>query len=110
MSADKKDYLAVIETVNGIRTAAQFHERLNKIAVSTEDEQLRRVLNPVMQALRNAHNQAMLSKVAGKKFALKFQVEPFAGLVKYCTQLLASQKPTWQILAERHGWRPPGKS
>lgn len=37
----------------------------------------------------------------------RVEQEPFASLIKYCQLQVANKKPTWQVLAERNGWRPP---
>ena len=28
-------------------------------------------------------------------------------LINYCEQMVMSEKPEWQIMAERNGWTPP---
>lgn len=36
------------------------------------------------------------------------RAEPRRGsLIEYCNNIVQSGKPEWQVIAEKHGWRPP---
>lgn len=110
MSSDKKEYRAAIEVINGIHSPSQFHEKLNKLFVNTEDTQFRKLILPVLKAMKDAHSLLAAKKMSSQKTAINYRTEPYLGLVKYCQQQLAAEKPTWQILAERNGWRPPSEA
>ena len=109
MNSDKKEYRTALEILNGLCSPSQFYEKLNRLFARSEDQQFRKLIAPVLGALRDAHVILASKKMSTRKGPVNYGIEPYAALVKYCRQQLVNEKPTWQILAEQHGWRPAGK-
>lgn len=83
------------------------YNNLVKLMHSTEDKQLRSLIDAWLNVLVNAeryrvgklHNH--LAQLLNTNDYIK------QNLRDYCNEVIWSKKPEWQILAERYGWRPP---
>lgn len=103
MGKDKKDYEETLVALTARGALTSIVNKVRKVALMTEDEQLRRLLAPIVNRLDEAiRNQG---KVKGQ--GLNLADPSFKPVMDYCNAAIASAKPQWQIIAERHGWRPP---
>jgi hypothetical protein len=105
---DKKDYQQTLDAMRALATIDAIHRKLVKLSIATEDDQLKALLAPAIENLANTYRAAVSRKIAGQKVTTNEGMSPYRGLSIYCTDCLASTKPQWQILAERHGWAPQG--
>ena len=107
MAADKKDYQSVLSALVDHGTLPSIINKLNKVSITTEDTDLKKLIEPVV-----AHVEDALRNLPTTKKSLKgslrrsLKAEPYKVLVDYCQKCISSTKSQWQIIAERHGWRP----
>ncbi|MBN3044158.1 hypothetical protein H4F47_14675 [Pectobacterium brasiliense] len=102
-------YQNTIDSLKKTQTAAQHISGLGKILTSTEDPQLKRLVDVVYSSLQRAHRTAK----AGKSTPGHFYNSPdnnIRGLIAYCESHIQAGKPEWQVMAERHGWTPPASA
>lgn len=98
----KNHYLKTLEVVNSAQTAVSFLNSLLKIATETEDGQLRQLLGAGIKLVRHT-----VEFGGGTKKSLLPPHQAWKDLNQYCVTQANTQKPEWQVLAERAGWRPP---
>lgn len=103
---DKKDYQTAIEACTSLATISTIQNKLNKLMVTTEDSQLKSLLNAVVINLNLAHMAITANKKTSIKTKVMPQEEPYKSLLQYCEQALKSVKPQWQLIAEQNGWSP----
>ena len=100
-------YAQTIKSVTEIRTLSAHLVALGKIMATTEDRQL---YDLIQCAVFNLQYQMQHS--IGRPIPISlmsFPAQQTVQLVKYCNHQKQSKKAEWQVLAERHGWSPPGK-
>ncbi|KWU18032.1 hypothetical protein [Achromobacter xylosoxidans] len=101
-------YKKTIETLSSFTLPGARANALTKIQHATEDQQLKTLLQPAIDHL--THTARLLASkmpTQGDGKTLFLRKEPWAALVDYCNAIVATQKPDWQVLAERAGWQPP---
>ncbi len=98
----KNHYLKIIEVLNAAQSLAARMNSFVKIATETEDAQLRKLLMDAVKLIRPT-----IANGGGTKKGVLAPHQVWADLHKYCVNQANTQKPEWQILAERAGWRPP---
>lgn len=105
---DGKEYQKAIEVCTTLSAWSTKQGKFTVLALATEDDVFRDLLETAKNGAYRAHVRLASMKPpqhTGK--AIAPPGEPvFANLVAYCEKQLASQKPQWQNLAERHGWAP----
>lgn len=99
MATEKLDYVSVIEAVTATTTLTTTRNKLNKVRARTEDQRLKTLLDPAIRLIDQTNIVARVS--------LRLTTPEYGKLHAYCEAVIASAKPQWQILAERHGWTPP---
>lgn len=104
----KKEYQAVVEACTNLATVASIQNKLNKIAIKTEDNQLKSLLAVAIAHLERAHLNAT-QKQRTQKTAFPRTKEPAKSLLIYCYSVIKSQEPQWQIIARKNGWVAPDK-
>jgi hypothetical protein len=100
-----KVYKQVIETCTSITTTSNFINKLNKVHVATEDQQLKNYLAQVLWHLSDSYRYLTPAEATRPRLLGTYS-EPFRSLLHYCNQCAANAKPQWQIVAEQHGWQP----
>lgn len=106
---EKKLYQDVLVILEKRSTRRAEHNSLATIEVQSED----RLLKEKIQAYRK--NLIRLPEKATSAFwnspkvvEVRKEIEKCRKeLAEYCQNVLASNKPEWQIIAEQHGWKPP---
>lgn len=102
-------YQETIDSLKQSQTAANHINALSKILMSTEDPQLKRLVNAVYDTVRQAHAKA----TSGKSTPGHLYNDPHyatRNLIAYCESHIQAGKPEWQVMAEKHGWTPPASS
>lgn len=79
---------------------------LVKLYYSTEDKYLRNYIDQWKQVLLDAEMYRERKLPVQCREHLNENSHIRQQLIDYCNDCLMSQKPEWQILAERYGWRP----
>ena len=107
MAADKKDYQSVLGALVDYGTLASIINKLNKVLIATEDNDLRTLIQPLVAHLENGLRDLPNNKKS-VRVSLRQQLkkEPYKSVVEYCQKCIDSTTPQWQIIAERHGWGP----
>lgn len=100
-------YEKTLITVAEVKTINAHMVALGKIRATSEDQELGHYIASLVMSL-----QFFLAQAKQKSIPTSLTFQPTfetARLVQYCQFQLASSKPEWQILAERHGWIRPGQ-
>jgi len=107
MAADKKDYESVLGTLVDYGTLASIINKFNRVHITTEDADLRKLIEPVIAGIDKVLRDLPISKKSVRaSLRQQLKVEPYKSVVEYCQKCIGSKKPQWQIIAERHGWGP----
>lgn len=103
------------------------HKKFVKYKYETENEELKKKIEDVISglvALKEEDSDGSLEKhlkgnpnyykevqswgnFDGTGRAMCKLINAEDSLKRYCNELLKEEKPEWQIIAERNGWRPP---
>lgn len=94
-------YHKTIENMQAALTPASRVNALTKIFIATEDTELKELLKAGIQRLRPSVDIARASK------NLMADNPTWQALLRYCVARIKENKPEWQVLAERAGWKPP---
>lgn len=83
------------------------YNNLVKLMHSSEDKQLRSLINDWLNVLANA--ECYQVRKLPNRLTQYVNTNSYIqqNLRDYCNDIIRSKKPEWQILAERYGWRPP---
>lgn len=103
-------YQETINVLKKTQTIATHIKDLGTIMMSTEDPNLKVLIERSITLLQQSHSN---SKVKGKSTPgnLYNISHPFIKeLIAYCEGFIQAKKPEWQVLALRHGWTPPSGS
>jgi hypothetical protein len=107
MAADKKDYQAVLGALVDYGSLASIINKLNRVLITTEDTNLKTLIEPVVARVDRVFRELPDSKKSIRaSLRQQLKVEPYKSVVEYCQKCIGSTKPQWQIIAERHGWGP----
>jgi RNA polymerase-binding transcription factor DksA len=102
-----KHYKDTITSIKETKSMAAHLTALGKAKAASEDGTLNQAIE---KAIKIVQHEYLLCKQKGLPIALdKTSLTPINELIKYCEQAIGSQKPEWQIIAERNGWTPPNK-
>lgn len=99
MPNDKKEYQDVIEALSSVAKLQTTRNKLNRLRVKTEDDDLAHILQSLIRHYDSAPRNATASA--------DLRRSPFKEANRYCLRVINEAKPQWQILAERNGWQPP---
>lgn len=83
------------------------YNNLVKILYSTEDRQLKFFINSWLNVLDNAEHYRVRNLPNHVIGYLNENSHVKQNLIDYCNDIIRTSKPEWQILAEKHGWKPP---
>ncbi|MCZ8164981.1 hypothetical protein [Silanimonas sp.] len=103
-------YEKTLITVAEVKTINAHMVSLGKIRATSEDQELGFYIASLVLHLQQQQQQ--LGQMRQKSIPTSLTFYPtyeVSRLVQYCQYQLASSKPEWQILAERHGWIRPGQ-
>ena len=101
-------YEKIIESLREVKTSAKHLSDITKLVNQTEDEELKKLLKPVISALTQ---YSTLSPPLLKKEPRNFvSGAPFDAVYHYCLPKIQAKTPEWQIIARRNGWTPPAES
>lgn len=96
-----------LKALKEVRPISAHMTALGKIKISSEDATLNQMIDIVIQELQTAYANPK-NKVKATPISLdKSTNHDFVRLTAYCQNMIGTQKPEWQILAERNGWTPP---
>lgn len=102
-------YQKTIDSLKKTQTAAKHITELGKISAATEDPQLKRLVDALLDRLQNAHATAKKGNSTPKAL-YPLPDNAIRGLIGYCESYIQAGKPEWQVMAERHGWTPPASA
>ncbi|MBO1013522.1 hypothetical protein IPU70_08180 [Achromobacter sp. SD115] len=99
------------KTLEALMVTAQVPARVNKftaVYTKTDDPDLKAHLRSAIDRLHsNEYYEGVAATSAGDRLDLDHaQWKP---LRLFCEGAIASQKPEWQVIAERHGWQAPSR-
>ena len=82
------------------------YNSLRKLYITTEDIELQKLLFEYTRIIQDValYGQRKLTLRASEIVSIALPYKQ--SLYNYCQKVLASEKPEWQIIAERNGWRP----
>ena len=107
MVTNKKDYQPVLSALVDHGTLPSIINKLNKVSITTEDTDLKKLIEPVVANVEDALRNLPTNKKSVKgSLRRSLKAEPYKVLVDYCQKCISSTKSQWQIIAERHGWCP----
>jgi len=98
------NYEKVLESISEFKTLSSHISSLGKLRLKTEDDNLVKGIELVINQLQIAH-----SRVKNKSAPVSVEKSNFQAahsLVSYCRQMIGTKKAEWQVLAERNGWGP----
>jgi hypothetical protein len=89
-----------------MKTITAHITNLGKILNKTEDPKLKNLLETAITFLQRAHANPKIKNKSTPGNLINVQEYPIQDVVKYCSDLIPTGKPEWQVLAERNGWAP----
>ena len=92
MPNDKKEYQDVIEALSSVAKLQTTRNKLNKVRVKTEDDDLAHILENLIRQYDSASRNVTASA--------DLKRSPFKEVNLYCLRMINEAKPQWQILAE----------
>ena len=120
--SDKKDYATMMRVMGAEATYASTLNKLNDIAIDTEDDKLKVAATALASRIRSFAGQKPAGKGRLLTLAANFTApnanadlsrkqfgEGIQNIWKYCEAMAAKEQPLWQILALRAGWKPPAE-
>ena len=93
-----------LTSVSEFKTFAAHITALGKLRLKTEDTTLSKHIEAVIAELQTVHIRSSSKSTPVSVANAKSQ--SVKALVAYCKQIIGTQKPEWQILAEKNGWGP----
>lgn len=100
------------ETINSLKETRTFSKHiteLGKILMTTEDPQLRQLVDAAYGSMQRTHANAKGGK-STPGHLYKSQDIFIRRLIAYCESHIQTGKPEWQVMAEINGWTPPATS
>lgn len=98
-------YEETLEAVKAFKTPKAHITSLGKILNKTEDKELNKFINTVIQQLTIFVTKSKSSTPIS--LVQKNEVEAIVNLVKYLMPFIPKKQPEWQVIALREGWAPP---
>jgi len=101
-------YEEVIKSLQEVKTSSKHLTEIAKIVNKTEDDELKKLLMPVISALTEYSTSAPAQvKNQPRNF---ISGKPFDAVYRYCLPKIQARTPEWQVIARREGWTPPPES
>ena len=100
-------YSKVLIEVNKIGSLTTQHNNLMKLYYQTEDTLLKERLRSYCKEITKADRCNKDKMHLAAKNIISNNIHNKISLINYCEQMVMSEKPEWQIMAERNGWTPP---
>ncbi len=101
-----KHYQATLKASAIVGTLPSMMKSLSKIKAETEDSVLMGLLDDAIVYLQNAYACSGPSVPS----ALEKHIDARAKkLLIYCRERVKAVTPEWQVIAHKHGWKPPAK-
>lgn len=95
-------YERTIKTATEVKTLSSHMSALGKIRAGSEDDELSFYIEALIRALQFYHQQ---SYARSTPTSLTFDpIMETVRLLDYCSFHTRSNKPEWQVIAERNGW------
>ncbi len=98
-------YEEALQALKDFKTPKAHITSLGKILNKTEDKELNKLLNTVIQQLTvfvtKSKSSTPISLVQNN------EVQAIVKLVKYLNTMTPAKQPEWQVIALREGWTPP---
>ncbi len=98
-------YKKVLESTKEAKTIASHITALGKIRAKTEDDVLLGKIDKAIGSMQSAHAMAKNGKSTPACLD-KSTDQAVRYLIEYCATMTSSNKPEWQVVAERNGWAP----
>ena len=98
-------YKKVLESTKEAKTIASHITALGKIRAKTEDDDLLGKIDKAIASMQNVHAKAKIGKSTPTCLD-KATDQAVKDLIKHCKNMVSSDKPEWQVIAERNGWAP----
>lgn len=98
------DYETTIRSITEVKTLKSHMTSLGKVMAGTYDRHLYGLISDVIFALQYQHEHSVSRSTPTS--LMFYPVPQTVALAQYCDHCKGLKKPEWQILAERHGWRP----
>lgn len=100
-------YKKVLLELHKQSTITVQHNNLMKLYYTSEDDMLKGYIRAYCKGLTVAINYSKNKLHSKASDAVSDNIPNKITLANYCEQVILTEKPEWQILAERNGWRPP---
>lgn len=98
-------YKKVLESTKEAKTIASHITALGKIRAKTEDDVLLGKIDKAIGSMQSAHAKAKNGK-STPTFLDKSTDRAVRDPIEHCATMASSDKPEWQVVAERNGWGP----
>ena len=102
----KKEYAKVLTIIYEISTAKKKSNSLLKILETIEDNQLDLLITAAIGCIE----ERVRYTKSTENYIIRSSDTKYKELIEYCETVKNSTKPTWQVIAENNGWRPPRTS
>ena len=97
-----KNYKDILTEVKIERSPGAKATRFSTIAARSEDDELQKLISPVVQTLCAIRD----SKKEQKGIQKMHYSNLLPPLIEYCEERTKNQIPEWQVIAERNNWGP----
>ena len=103
-----KIYNDTINSISKTQTLASHIKSLGKLELSTEDDQLQKLLRKCIVAMQYKYNKSKPYPFPKSLpvSLVKINEHDIINLLNYCNSIVPKKIPEWQIIAKRHGWGP----
>ena len=98
-------YKKVLESTKEAKSIASHITALGKIRAKIEDDVLLGKIDKAIESLQGVHANAKNGKSTPTCLD-KATDQAIKDLVEHCKKEVSSDKPEWQVIAERNGWAP----
>lgn len=98
-------YKKVLESTKKAKTVSSHITALGNIRAKTEDDVLLGKIDKAIGSLQGAHAKATKGKSTPTCLD-KATDQAVKDLIEHCKRAVSSDKPEWQVIAERNGWAP----
>jgi hypothetical protein len=108
-SKDNKSYTKVRTELSKMYKPSQYQTLYNNlvaVANTTEDRILIKLINNYCNAISDIPSLAIKKLALSLNESMNNSLQARLELDSYCAEVISSHKPEWQVLAERHGWKP----
>lgn len=99
-------YQETLDEIHEVKTIASHITGLGKILNTTEDPTLQQLIDRVIKMLQKIHANPSIKGKSTPQSLQAVRSTALRALMEYCSNHTKSQKPEWQVLAEKNGWAP----